>query len=221
MVKTVAGFVALFLFLALAIFLPAGTLNYWQGWLYLAAFFGSCFLITLYLVNYDQILLAGRVNAGPTAETEKSQQVIQSLASVLFIALYVVAGLDYRFHWSHVPTTLVWISDVFVVLGFFIVFLVFRENSYTSATIEVASDQKVITTGPYHLVRHPMYMGAGLMLLFTGPALGSWVALPLAVLMIVTIAARAAEEEKFLVTHLRGYDQYRQTVRQRMIPYVW
>jgi protein-S-isoprenylcysteine O-methyltransferase Ste14 len=113
------------------------------------------------------------------------------------------------------------IADGFVALGFLLVFLVFRENSYTSAVIEVAQDQKVIDTGPYRLVRHPMYSGASLLLLFTPLALGSWVALPLAVGLILVVVVRLREEEKFLSANLNGYEAYRQRIRYRLVPLIW
>ena len=209
------------LVLGLALFLSAGSLHYWQAWMYLATFAICTLLITLYLIQYDQRLLASRVQAGPTAETQKSQQVIQSLASLFFLALFIIPGLDYRFHWSNISSVISWIADGFVALGFYIVFLVFKENSYTSATIEVADEQKVISTGPYSVVRHPMYAGAGLLLIFTPLALGSWVALPFPLLLIVVIALRAIDEEKFLAVNLSGYDAYRQKVRYRIIPFIW
>ncbi|MEZ4860842.1 MAG: isoprenylcysteine carboxylmethyltransferase family protein [Caldilineaceae bacterium] len=220
-VKSLLGLLFLLLCLALALFLAAGTLRFWQAWLYLAVFFLCTLLITIYLINYDQRLLASRVQAGPTAETQTAQQVIQSLASLLFIGLFVVPGLDFRFHWSTVPVLISLVADSLVALSFWIVFLVFRENSYTSAVIEVASEQTVIISGPYRLVRHPMYAGASLLLIFTPIALGSWVALPLALLLIVVIALRAREEEKFLVANLPGYAEYRQQVRYRLIPFIW
>ena len=172
-VKTILGFAFLMLVLGLALFLSAGSLGFWQAWVYLGVFGGCTILISVYLFRHDPRLLASRVQAGPTAETQRSQQVIQSLASLFFIAIFVVAGLDFRFHWSHTPPVLSLVSDGFVALGFFIVFLVFRENTYTSAVIEVAEEQKVISSGPYSLVRHPMYSGAILLLVFTPLALGS------------------------------------------------
>lgn len=220
-VKTIAGFAFLLLVLALALFLSAGSLSYWQAWIYLAVFFGCTILITAFLFRYDQRLLASRVQAGPTAETQKSQQIFQSLASLFFIATFIVPGLDFRFHWSDVPPALSLISDAFVALGFLIVFLVFRENSFTSATIQVADDQKVVTTGPYHWVRHPMYAGAILLLIFTPIALGSWWALVCPLPLILVIAGRLNEEEKFLASSLKGYAEYRQRVRFRLVPFVW
>ncbi len=220
-VKSFLGLIFLVLCLALALFLSAGSLRYWQAWLYLAVWTVCVVLITSYLVKYDPKLLARRVQAGPTAETQKSQKVIQSLASLFFIGIFIVPGLDYRFHWSVVPPVASWISDGFVVLGFFLVFLVFRENSFTSATIQVSNEQKVISTGPYSAVRHPMYAGALLLLLFTPLALGSWAAIPFPLPLILAIVVRLLEEEKFLQANLNGYEVYRQKVRYRLVPFIW
>lgn len=220
-VKSILGLAFLLVFLGAILFTSAGSLSFWQAWLYIAVFGVSTLSVTLYLMKYDQKLLESRVAAGPSAEVEKTQKVIQSLASLFFMLVFIVAGLDYRFHWSNVPPIVSIIADVFVAIGFYIVFLTFKANSYTSAVIEVKQDQQVITSGPYSIVRHPMYMGASLMMIFTPLALGSWVAFPFPLLLIVTIAFRAIEEEKFLVTNLNGYSDYRQKVRYRIIPYVW
>jgi len=220
-VKSILGFVFLILCLALALFLSAGSLSFWQAWVFLAVWSVCVILITAYLMKYDQKLLAGRVKAGPIAETQKTQQIIQSLASLFFIGLFIVPGLDFRFHWSQVPLSVSLISNGFVVLGFFIVFLVFRENSYTSAIIEVSNEQKVIATGPYSVVRHPMYAGAILLLIFTPPALGSWVALPFPLPLILVVVVRLLEEEKFLLANLSGYPAYCQKVHYRLIPFIW
>lgn len=219
--KSSAGLAFLLLVLALALFLPAGSLRFWQAWVYLAVFAVCSLLITAYLLKYDQRLLASRVKAGPAAETQKSQQVIQSLAGLFFMGLFVVAGLDYRFQWSSVGPIVSLIADGFVALGFLLVFLVFRENSYTSAVIEVAQEQKVIDTGPYRLVRHPMYSGASLLLLFTPLALGSWIAFPFTVGLILVVVVRLREEEKFLSANLNGYESYRQKVHYRLVPLIW
>ena len=165
--------------------------------------------------------MAGRVKAGPVAETERSQQIIQSLASLLSIGLFIIAGLDFRFGWSDVPSVLSLIADGGAALGFYVVFLVFRENSYTRATIEVSAGQRVITTGPYGVVRHPMYAGASILLIFTPIALGSWVAIPFAIMIILAIAARLLDEERFLSAKLSGYTEYRRKVHYRLIPFIW
>jgi len=220
-VKSFLGLVFLDLVLALALFLSAGSLAFWQAWVFLAVWTVCVVLITAYLLRYDQKLLTSRTQAGPTSETQKVQQVIQAFASLFFIGLFIVPGLDFRFHWSVVPPILSWISNGFVVLGFIIVFLTFKENSYTSAVIEVAEQQKVVTTGPYRWVRHPMYAGAILLLLFTPLALGSWVALPFPLPLFLVVAIRSVEEEKFLRANLEGYAAYCQKVRYRLVPYIW
>jgi protein-S-isoprenylcysteine O-methyltransferase Ste14 len=214
------GLAFLLLVLALALFLSAGSLAYWQAWVYLAVFGGSTILITAYLMRRDRALLERRVR-GPAAETRKSQQVIQGLASLFFIAIYILPGLDHRFGWSRLPPALSLVADVFAALGFYIIFLVFRENTYTSATIEVAGGQRVISSGPYGVVRHPMYAGAFLMLLFTPLALGSWLALPLTAPLMLVIILRLLDEEKYLSENLGGYADYRQRVRYRLVPGVW
>jgi protein-S-isoprenylcysteine O-methyltransferase Ste14 len=221
MVRTVLGFAFLMVVMALAFFAPAGSLSFWQAWVYLADFGLCTILITAYLIKYDQALLAGRVKGGPVAETQRSQQVIQSLASLFFIGLFIIPGLDFRFGWSNVPPILSLLADVFVAIGFYIVFLVFKENTYTRATIEVSAGQTVITSGPYSVVRHPMYAGASVLLIFTAIGLGSWVAVPFAIPLILVIVARLLDEEKFLLANLRGYEDYRQKVHYRLIPFIW
>ncbi len=220
-VRTILGLAFLMLVLALALFVSAGSQRFWQAWVYLADWALCTILITAYLIRYDQKLLAGRVQAGPVAETQRAQKIIQSLASLFFIGLFVIPGLDFRFGWSKVPPVLSWIADGLVALGFYMVFLVFRENSYTQATIEVSAEQKVITSGPYRVVRHPMYAGASVLLIFTPIALGSWVGVPFAILVILVVAVRLLEEERFLLANLDGYEEYRQKVRYRLIPFLW
>lgn len=219
--KTIVGFVALMSILAVLLFVSAGSLSFWQAWMYLAIFAGCTVLITAYLFKYDQKLLARRVDAGPAAETQRSQQLISGLASLCFIGMFVVAGLDARFRWSDVPPLVSVIGAGLVALGFYLVFLVFRENSYTSGTIEVAEEQRVIASGPYSLIRHPMYAGAAVLLIGSPLALGSWAALPLALGVILVVAVRSLDEERFLRANLRGYTEYCQKVRYRLIPFVW
>jgi len=221
LVRTVLGFAFLLAVLALALFLSAGTFAFWQAWVYLAVFAVCTILITLYLIRYDQRLLASRVQAGPVAENRKNQQIIQSFASLFFIGLFIIPGLDFRYHWSAVPPAVSLIADGLVALGFFFVFLVFRENSFTSAVIEVAQEQRVISSGPYSLVRHPMYAGASLLVIFTPLALGSWVAIICAIPLILVIVVRLLDEEKYLAANLNGYADYRQQVPYRLVPFVW
>ncbi len=219
--KTVAGFLFLMLMMTLALFLTAGSAAYWQGWAYLATFAGCTLWITLDLFRNDQQLLERRVKGGPVAEKQRNQQLIQSLANLFFILLFIIPGLDYRFHWSKVHAAISLVSDGVVTLGFYIVSKVFKENSFTSATIEVVNKQVVISSGPYRLVRHPMYAGAFLLLLFTPLALGSWISILLPLPLFLVIVLRLLDEEKYLLANLAGYGEYCKQVRFRIIPGVW
>ena len=219
--KTVLGFAQLIVAMSIALFGPAGTLDYWQAWVFLLVFVGSAAIITWYLWRNDPSLLERRVEAGPTAEKQTLQKVIQTVAALAFISCLVVPALDHRFGWSRVPVALEIAGDVLVAIGFFIVFRVFRENSFSAATIAVTSNQKVIATGPYAVVRHPMYAGALVMLVGTPLALGSWWGLLLLIPMTLVLVLRLLDEEKFLARNLPGYTEYCQRVRYRLVPYVW
>jgi protein-S-isoprenylcysteine O-methyltransferase Ste14 len=220
-VRTVLGFAALAVAIAATVFGPASTFEYWQGWLYLLAFFGSAAAITLYLWRADPSLLERRVSGGPLAEQQASQRVIQSLASLAFISLLVLPSLDHRFGWSNVPAIVTLATDAVVVLAFWIVFLVFRVNTFTAATVGVATGQMVISQGPYRFVRHPMYAGALLMLLATPIALGSWWGLIAFVPMLASIVWRLLAEQELLAHQLSGYADYRARVRYGLLPLVW
>lgn len=219
--KAFAGLLILFLVMASLLFLAAGTIRYWQGWAYLAVFFGASFLITLYLAKNDPALLKRRLSAGPWAEKEQTQKIIMAFTSIGFVALIVTPGLDFRFGWSAVPLPIVAAGDVLVAIGYAIIFLVYKENTFTSATIEVAKDQRVISTGPYALVRHPMYAGGLLYLLGTPLALGSWWGLVPFAATLPFLIWRLFDEEAFLARNLPGYTEYRNKVRFRLAPGVW
>jgi protein-S-isoprenylcysteine O-methyltransferase Ste14 len=219
--KTTLGFANLILLLAISLFAPAWTLRFWQAWVYLFLFASSSAAITIYLWKHDRALLSRRVSAGPIAEKTRTQQIIQLFASLGFLAILVVPGLDCRFSWSHVPLWLVLAGDLLVVLGFYIVFRVFCVNTFTAATVEVAEQQTVISTGPYAFVRHPMYSGALIMLLGTPLALASWWGLLPFALMVAAIVARLLNEEKLLLADLRGYADYVARVKYRLMPAVW
>lgn len=219
--KTVLGFTQLIGALGILLFAPAWTLDYWQAWLYWFVFAASSALITAYLWKKDPKLLSRRIDAGPGAESEKSQKQIQLLASFIFLAAMILPSLDHRFSWSAVPLSAVLAGDVLTALGFFIVFLVFKENTFTAATIVVTPGQKVVSTGPYALIRHPMYSGALVLLFGTPLALGSWWGLLMFMPMLFTIAWRARDEERFLFKNLSGYKEYCQIVRYRLVPFAW
>ena len=219
--NTVIGFVQLLAILGVAIFVPAGTLDFWQGWVF-SCVFGACtVLTTVYLWKNDPKLLASRIRAGPGAEKNPRQNLIQALGALAFIALLVVPALDHRFAWSSVPLAVVIAGNLFVGLGFLIILAVFRENPFTAAIIDVATDQTVVSTGPYAIVRHPMYGGALVMLLGTPLALGSWWGVLLLVPMTLVIVWRLLDEEQFLAKNLPGYARYREMVRYRLVPLMW
>ena len=207
--------------MAALLFIPAGTIHYWQGWVYLAVFFAVSLFTTLDLARRDPKLLERRMRGGPTAEKEPTQRVIMWLASLGFISLLVIPALDHRFGWSTVPVWLVIVGNLLVVLGFAFIVRVYRENTYTSATVEVASGQTVVSTGPYAIVRHPMYASAMFYVVGTPLALGSYVGFIGVALMVPAIVWRLIDEERLLVRDLPGYADYRRRVQYRLIPRVW
>jgi len=219
--KALGGLLRLAVSMGLAVFLSAWTIYYWQAWVFLAVFFVSVSAITVYLIRQDSKLLERRVKAGPGAERERSQKTIQLLASIAFIAVIIIPALDHRFRWSKVPLYISGAGDVLVALGLLAVFFVFRENTFTSAIIEVGTEQRIIATGPYAWVRHPMYIGALIMLLGVPLALGSWWGLFTIVPMALVIVWRLLDEEKFLVKNLSGYSEYKKQVRYRLLPFIW
>jgi protein-S-isoprenylcysteine O-methyltransferase Ste14 len=220
-IKAFVGMLQLAIVLGLTIFLPAWTLDYWQAWILVTIFFACTLAVTLYLMKNDPKLLERRVKAGVGAEKERSQNIIQAVAAIVFIAIFVVSALDHRFGWSTVPLSLIVLGDFLIVLGFYLVFLVFKENTFASGTIEVGAEQKVIATGPYALVRHPMYVGALVMLVGVPLALGSLWGLTAVVPMVFVLIARLLDEEKFLAKNLAGYSEYQGKVRHRLVPMIW
>jgi protein-S-isoprenylcysteine O-methyltransferase Ste14 len=220
-VKAVASLLILLAVLAGLIFASAGTLRYWQGWTFLLVYFAASLAITLDLMWRDPALLARRMSGGPWAEKEPAQRRIMVITSIGFIALIVIPGLDRRFGWSGMSPLIALGGDVLILLGFAGIHRVFRENSFTSATIELASDQRVISSGPYAVVRHPMYAAALMMLSGIPIALGSWWGLLVIAVILPTLIWRLLDEERFLAMNLRGYREYQDKVRYRLLPSVW
>lgn len=219
--KAWLGIIFLVTFLGVILFLPAGTFYYKQAWAYLFLVTTSVIAITLYLMKNDPELLKRRTKIPIKDEKEKSQKLIQILGQISFLTFYLIPALDHRFSWTHVPFIIELMSYVLVVLGFFIVFLVFKQNTFTSAIIEVEKKQHVISTGMYAMVRHPMYVGVLLVLLVTPLALGSYIGLIAFPPMLYVIVERLREEEKFLRGHLSGYDDYCKKVPWRLLPGVF
>jgi protein-S-isoprenylcysteine O-methyltransferase Ste14 len=215
------GLGALMVVIGGLVFVTAGTLRYVEAWVFLAIFFGASLAVTLYLMGRDPKLLERRVKAGPVAEQRPKQRMIQLLASCAFLAILFVPALDHRRGWSHVPFLVAVAGDVLLAAGFLAVFLVFRENSYASAVIEVGAEQKVIDTGPYAWVRHPMYAGALVLLAGIPLALGSFWGLLMLPPFTAVIVWRLLDEEALLLQQLPGYAAYRNKTRYRLVPFVW
>lgn len=207
--------------LAVLIFVPAGTINYWQGWAFLGTFVFSTLIITVYLARNDPKLLERRLSAGPQAEKEPVQKIIVALIIFLFAGLLVFSALDWQFHWSPVPHWVSIAGDLLIFLSYIFFIWVFRANSYAASTIQVTEEQKVVSTGPYAFVRHPMYTGALVMLAGIPLALGSWWGLFFFFLTMPVLMWRLSDEERFLRQNLPGYTEYTQQVRYRLIPSVW
>jgi protein-S-isoprenylcysteine O-methyltransferase Ste14 len=217
-VKAWLGLFFLAVVMGLLLFGTAGTARYWQGWVFLAVFLGASFLIMIYLEKHDPALLQRRLAGGPTAEKESKQRIVMLFASLGFVGLLVVPALGRRFGWSTAPLAAVIAGNVLIAVGFYIVFLVFKENTFTSAKIEIAKDQRVISTGPYAIVRHPMYAGSFLYLLGMPLALGSYWGLLVLVPMMAAVIWRLFDEERLLASGLTGYAEYKRTVPWRLIP---
>jgi protein-S-isoprenylcysteine O-methyltransferase Ste14 len=206
-----------FVLIALTLFLSAGTINYWQAWVYLGVAAASNVPLTLLIIK-DPILLARRTKVGPTAEQRPIQRIIVASLMIPFIAAFVIPGLDYRFGWSRMPAWLSLIGNFLIIVAMWVVYRVFKENSYGSATVEVMQDQEVISTGPYAIVRHPMYSSAALYFIGMSLALGSYWGLIPAILMTLGFVWRLFDEEKFLAQNLTGYRDYSAKVRWHLIP---
>jgi len=216
--KTIIGFIQLIIGLWIMLFVPAWTIDFWQAWVYLFIFGTSVALIFAYLYKNNPRLLERRLNR---TEKEKSQQRIQLYIFITYITVFILSSLDHRFLLSDVPLLVVMEGEVLVALGYLIIFIALKENPFAATTIGVTSDHKVISTGPYAIIRHPMYLGAIVMLFGTPLALGSWWGLLMFIPITFIIAWRLLDEEKFLLQGLSGYKEYGQKTRYRLAPFIW
>lgn len=211
-------FIPIFFALLLA---PAGTLDYWQAWVYGIAFLVTTTGIGLYFLKLDPKAVARRLDVGPGAEQEPAQKVIMTFVLAGFVLLVVVPGLDHRWHWSRVPDWLAVLADALSVVGLLGTALVLHQNRYAASTIRVEAGQPVVSTGLYAIVRHPMYSAALLLLIFTPLALGSYWSVLLVIPLIGVLAWRLLDEEAYLRRNLPGYTEYCTKVRDRLIPGLW
>jgi protein-S-isoprenylcysteine O-methyltransferase Ste14 len=199
--------------------LVSGSPDFWQGWRYWIIFTLAALAITLYFLQHDPGLIERRIWA--RTERDESQQMIRGVLTLALILVFVVAGIDHRLGWSDVAAPVVALADIVVALGFVIIFLTFQANSHAGTIVDATPGQRVIDSGPYAWVRHPMYLGGTLILLATPFALGSEWAFPWALAAVTCLAWRLVAEERYLSLHLPGYDAYRQHTRYRLIPFVW
>jgi protein-S-isoprenylcysteine O-methyltransferase Ste14 len=220
--RTIGGSLAGFIAFFAVIFIPAWTLEYWQGWAFFATLWVSTMLVTIYMAIYDKQLLESRLRMGPTAEKTFVQKVITAVGVPVYLAMFVIMVFDHRFGWSPaVPVYISILANALAALGILIYFFVVRENRYAAAAVKVVEGQTVVSSGPYAIVRHPMYAGAILVFLGAPFALGSWWGLLFVPIFIAGFAWRLLNEEKFLCEKLPGYTEYMHQVRYRLVPYVW
>ena len=204
--------------IGLLLFLPAGSFRYWQGWLLMGILFVPMFCAGLIMMVKNPALLKKRLNA---KEEEKEQRTVVKLSGLLFIVAFVVAGLNWRFDWCVLPDWAVWLAAVLFLACYLLYAEVLRENTYLSRTVEVQEDQKVIDTGLYGIVRHPMYLATTVLFLAMPLVLASPISFLVMLLYIPLIAKRIKNEEKVLEEGLEGYREYEQRVKNRVIPFVW
>jgi protein-S-isoprenylcysteine O-methyltransferase Ste14 len=218
LLKTLIAFLSGLLITGAMLFIPAGTWAYREAWLFIALLFTPIFIMGVVLFVKNPELLRKRLEM---KEREKAQKSVVALSGLLLVASFIVAGLDHRFGWSNVPTTIVIIASVLLLVGYALYAEVLRENVYLSRVVEVQEGQHVIDTGLYGIVRHPMYLAVTLLYLAIPLVLGSWWALLVMFPCVLLLAARIKNEEQVLHQGLPGYTDYTKRVRHRMIPWVW
>ena len=217
-IQAITKFLGGLILVGLLLFLPAGSLYYWQAWLLMGILFVPMFCAGLVMMAKNQDLLRKRLNA---KEEEKEQQTVVKLSGLLFITAFIVAGLNWRFGWCVLPDWAVWISSGVFLVCYMLYAEVLRENTYLSRTIEVQEDQKVIDTGLYGIVRHPMYMATTVLFLTMPLVLASPISFFIMLGYLPVIAKRIRNEEKVLEEGLEGYSEYKKKVKYRIIPLIW
>ena len=212
--KTIMGFV----FICVLLFLPAGTFHYWNAWLFMAVLFVPMIILGIVMLFKSPDLLKKRLDA---KEKEDEQKWVVALSGIMFVAAFVVAALNFRFSWHSLPDCVIWISVAMFLLSYLMYAEVIRENAFLSRTIEVQENQKVIDTGLYGIVRHPMYSATIILFLSIPLILGSLISFFIMLAYIPIIAIRINNEEQILKEGLKGYKEYKQKVRYKLIPFIW
>jgi len=216
--KIIIRYILSFVILSGLIFIPAGEITFWNGWLFLGIFYIPSIFIMLYLFRNDKELLLKRMNM---KEKEKPQKIVLIVSLIAYPATFIISGMDHRFGWSVLPLPVILFAGLIVITGIFIFFLVMRQNSYASRVIEIQEGQKLIRDGVYGIVRHPMYTGAIFMFVAIPLVLGSYYGLIPAFLIPLIFILRIYNEEKVLSEGLPGYIEYKKEVRYRLVPYIW
>jgi len=216
-VRAWLSLVVSFVLIAVVLFVSAGTLNYWQAWVFLCIGALSSVPLTLYIIK-DPILLESRTKFGPPAEQRPEQKIIVLCIGLPSLAAFILPGLDHRFGWSNVPSWLSLVGDLLILVSMWMVYWVFKENSFASATVGIVKEQKIISTGPYAIIRNPMYSSAAIYFIGMSLALGSYWGLIASVMTIFGLVWRLLDEENFLAKELPGYSEYCAKVRWHLIP---
>ena len=204
--------------IGLLIFVPANTINYWNGWLFMGLLFIPMFLAGLFMMVKSPDLLRKRLN---TKEKQNEQKLVVKLSGLMFLVGFIIAGLNYRYGWITIPDYMVMISSVVFIISYILYAEVLRENAYLSRTIEVQENQKVVDTGLYGIVRHPMYAATILLFLSMPLVLGSVISFIIFLVYPFIIAKRIKNEEEVLEKELKGYSEYKKKVKYKMIPFIW
>jgi protein-S-isoprenylcysteine O-methyltransferase Ste14 len=212
--RLIPGIIIIFALL----FIPAGSIKFWNAWIFMSVLFIPMLFVIVYLIINDPELLYKRMN---TKEKEKTQKKVVLLTSIIFLTAFIISGLDYRFQWSKVPVMVVVLSAIIVLTGYILFFMVMRKNSYASRVVEIQEKQKVIDSGLYSIVRHPMYSAALLMFMFMPLVLGSFYALIPLLIFPLQMSTRMKNEELILEEGLDGYIEYKKKVRYKIIPFLW
>ena len=220
-VQTLSTFLIGIFLLGLLLFLPAWSFNYWQAWVFIIVFMFCVSTIGLYLAFKDSALLERRKKVGPINEQSLGQKIAISIGFLALISVFIFSAISHRFSWSRVPIVVSLAGDILVAIGLLINLIVFKENTYGSATVETTADQKVISTGPYALIRHPMYTGVLVMLIGIPLALDAWWSFAIIAIALPGLIWRSFDEEKLLKQDLPGYLNYTKKVKYRLIPYIW
>lgn len=207
--------------LGLLLFLPAGTLNYWQAWVFVATTLAATITPSIYIARTNPAAMERRMHGGPRAETRPVQKVVISGAFLALLGMVAFSAYDYRMGWSHLPVWLCVLGDVLVAAGLGLAMLVVIQNGYAAATITVETGQRVVSSGVYKFVRHPMYVGNVIMMIGIPLALGSYWGLLFVIPGVLVLVVRIRDEESMLAQELAGYAEYVREVRYRLLPYVW